>query len=86
MNIQDISRFSFKGVVIPVVVLIVLAILWPLHTVPTGSRGVITVSGAIRGIENEGFLLLAPWQRLDIFNIRAEQADINDAEGPTFDQ
>ena len=46
----------------------------------------ITVGGAIRGIENEGFLLLAPWQRLDIFNIRAEQADINDAEGPTFDQ
>nr|WP_295785437.1 SPFH domain-containing protein [Rhodoferax sp.] len=86
MNIQDIPRFSFKGIVIPVVVLIVLVIFWPLRTVPTGSRGVITVGGAIRGIENEGFLLLAPWQRLDIFNIRAEQADINDAEGPTFDQ
>lgn len=86
MNIQDILRLSFKGVVIPVVVLIVMVIFWPLRTVPTGSRGVITVGGAIRGIENEGFLLLAPWQRLDIFNIRAEQADINDAEGPTFDQ
>ncbi len=86
MNIQNIPRFSFKGVVIPVVVLIVLVTFWPLRTVPTGSRGVITVGGAIRGIENEGFLLLAPWQRLDIFNIRAEQADINDAEGPTFDQ
>ena len=86
MNIQNIPRFSLKGVVIPVVVLIVLVVFWPLRTVPTGSRGVITVGGAIRGIENEGFLLLAPWQRLDIFNIRAEQADINDAEGPTFDQ
>ena len=86
MNIQDIPRFSLKGIVIPVVVLIVLVMFWPLRTVPTGSRGVITVGGAIRGIENEGFLLLAPWQRLDIFNIRAEQADINDAEGPTFDQ
>jgi regulator of protease activity HflC (stomatin/prohibitin superfamily) len=86
MNIQDIPRFSFKGIVIPVAVLVVLVIFWPLRTVPTGSRGVITVGGAIRGIENEGFLLLAPWQRLDIFNIRAEQADINDAEGPTFDQ
>ena len=86
MNIQDIPRFNFKSLVIPVVLVLALAIFWPLRTVPTGSRGVITVGGAIKGIENEGFLLLAPWQRLDIFNIRAEQADINDAEGPTFDQ
>ena len=86
MNIQDIPRIGFKVVVVPVAVLILLAMFWPLRTVPTGSRGVITVGGAIKGIENEGFLLLAPWQRLDIFNIRAEQADINDAEGPTFDQ
>jgi prohibitin 2 len=86
MNISNIPRFNIKSVVVPVVVLIVLAAFWPLRTVPTGSRGVITVGGAIRGIENEGFLLLAPWQHLSIFNIRAEQADINDAEGPTFDQ
>jgi len=71
---------------VAVAAIVTVAALWPLRTVPTGSRGVITVGGAIRGIENEGFLLLAPWQRLDIFNIRAEQADINDAEGPTFDQ
>lgn len=58
---------------------------WPLRTVPTGSRAVITVGGAIRGIEGEGFTLLAPWQRLDIFNIRAEQADVKKAEGATSD-
>ena len=40
------------------VVLILLLVFWPLRTVPTGSRGVITVGGAIRGIEAEGFTLL----------------------------
>lgn len=59
--------------------------MWPLRSVPTGSRGVITVGGAIRGIEAEGFTLVAPWQRLDVFNIRAEQADIKRADGPTID-
>lgn len=62
-----------------------LAWLWPLYTVPTGSRGVVTVGGAIRGIENEGFTLLAPWQHLQLFSIRAEQADIEGAEGSTAD-
>lgn len=86
MNLSNPSGFNFKPYILPAVGVILLAAFWPLRTVPTGSRGVITVGGAIRGIENEGFLLLAPWQRLDIFNIRAEQADINDAEGPTYDQ
>lgn len=67
-----------------VLVLVVLA-LWPLHSVPTGSRGVITVGGAIRGIENEGYLLLWPWQKLSIFNIRAEEATVENAEGSTSD-
>jgi len=58
---------------------------WPLRTVPTGHRGVVTVGGAIRGIENEGFLLVWPWQRLEIFNIRAEEATIENAEGSTSD-
>jgi len=86
---QD-NRVSPLAIVRDVLLLIVATVLvakfWPLRTVPTGHRGVITVGGAIRGIEAEGFLLLLPWQRLDNFNIRAEQADINDAEGPTFDQ
>jgi prohibitin 2 len=59
---------------------------WPIRTVPTGHRGVITVGGAIKGIESEGFTLVAPWQSLSVFNVRAEQADVKDAEGATADQ
>jgi regulator of protease activity HflC (stomatin/prohibitin superfamily) len=58
---------------------------WPVRTVPTGSRGVITVGGAIKGIESEGFLMVAPWQSLSIFNIRAEEATVENAEGSTSD-
>lgn len=65
--------------------LLVLTWLWPVRSVPTGSRGVITVGGHIRGIESEGFTMLAPWWRLDLFSIRAEQADIEGADGSTFD-
>jgi prohibitin 2 len=71
--------------VIAVAVLLVLVWIWPIRTVPTGSRGVITVGGAIRGLQNEGFTLIAPWQKLDVFSIRAEQADIENAEGSTSD-
>jgi hypothetical protein len=35
----------------------------PFHTVPTGYRGVVTQFGAIKGIENEGLVVLPPWQR-----------------------
>ncbi len=45
----------------------------------------ITVGGAIRGIENEGYLMLWPWQKLSIFNIRAEEATVENAEGSTSD-
>jgi prohibitin 2 len=68
-----------------VIALILLLSFWPLRSVPTGSRGVITVGGAIRGIEAEGYTLLAPWQSLTLFSIRAEQADIENAEGSTSD-
>ena len=61
------------------------AIINPLHTVPTGHRGVITVGGNIKGIQSEGYLLLWPWEKLNIFNVRAEQADIEKAEGSTSD-
>lgn len=73
-----------KGAMLLVAV-VLLAWLWPLRTVPTGHRGVITVGGAIRGIEAEGFLLIWPWQRLNIFNIRAEEATVENAEGSTSD-
>ena len=74
-----------RNAVIGVVVLIVLVAFWPIRTVPTGSRGVITVGGAIRGLQNEGFTVILPWQKLDVFSIRAEQADIENAEGSTSD-
>lgn len=73
-------------IVVAFLLLVALAIFWPLRTVPTGHRGVITVGGAIKGIEGEGFTLVAPWQKLSIFNVRAESAEIKDADGATFDQ
>ncbi len=66
-------------------VLIVLIAVWPFHSVPTGTRGVVTQFGKIVGIEDEGLVVLPPWKKLAIFSIRAEQADINDAEGSTSD-
>jgi prohibitin 2 len=60
-------------------------IIWPIQSVPTGTRGVITVGGSIKGIETEGFTFVAPWQKLNIFNIRAEQSDVNSAVGATSD-
>jgi len=94
MNLQE--RYFPKGtadmsavlrdVAIGVVILIVLAISWPFYSVPTGSRGVITQFGKIVGIEGEGLAILPPWQKLNIFSIRAEQADIENAEGSTSDQ
>ena len=91
---MEIENFSGNGnsrvamvrnVLLGLVVLILLVWLWPLRSVPTGSRGVITVGGAIKGIESEGFMLVAPWQNLSIFNIRAEEASIENAEGSTSD-
>lgn len=65
--------------------LIGLKILWPFYSVPTGSRGVVTQFGKIVGIENEGLAVLPPWQKLALFNIRAERADIENAQGSTSD-
>jgi regulator of protease activity HflC (stomatin/prohibitin superfamily) len=57
----------------------------PFNTVPTGMRGVITQFGAIKGIEPEGLVFLPPWQKLSVFNVRAEEATIENAEGSTSD-
>jgi len=84
MTPEALSRYIKTGVV-ALVAIILLVWFWPLRTVPTGSRGVITVGGAIKGIEGEGFTLIAPWQKLSVFNIRAEQADVTKAEGATAD-
>jgi prohibitin 2 len=58
---------------------------WPFYSVPTGSRGVVTRFGAIVGIEGEGLTVLPPWEKLSIFSIRAETANVTSAEGATSD-
>lgn len=68
-----------------VLIFILCLIFWPVTSVPTGYRGVITVGGSIKNIESEGFLIIMPWQKLSIFNVRAEQADVKNAEGATSD-
>lgn len=62
-----------------------IAFINPFKTVPTGTRGVITQFGAIKGIENEGLVVLPPWEHLAIFNVRAEEENIENAEGSTSD-
>jgi prohibitin 2 len=64
---------------------VLLTIIWPFYSVPTGSRGVITQFGKIVGIEPEGLAVLPPWQKLTLFSIRSEQADIENAAGATSD-
>jgi prohibitin 2 len=71
--------------VIGIAALILISLLWPFYSVPTGSRGVITQFGKIVGIEQEGLAVLPPWQHLNLFSIRSETANINDAEGSTLD-
>lgn len=90
MNIENrVSGWSVAQLVryglLALAVLIVLMMIWPFGSVPTGNRGVITQFGAIKGIENEGLVLLWPWEKLSVFSIRAEQADIENADGSTSD-
>lgn len=80
------SRFKLAGyAVLALVALLIVKAIWPFYSVPTGFRGVVTTFGKITGIENEGLAVLPPWQKLTVFNIRAEQADIENAEGSTSD-
>jgi len=80
-NVRKIVKYA----AVALAALLVL-IIWPFYSVPTGSRGVVTTFGAITGIEGEGLAMLPPWRKLTIFNIRAEQADVENAEGSTNDQ
>lgn len=74
-----------RDVAIVIAVWIVLAICWPFYSVPVGSRGVVTQFGKIIGIEQEGLAVLPPWQAMTLFSIRAEQADVDKADGATSD-
>jgi prohibitin 2 len=80
----SINRFV-RNSLIALAVLILLSMVWPFRSVPTGTRGVITQFGAIKGIQPEGLVFVPPWDKLAIFSIRAEQANIEDAEGSTSD-
>ena len=82
---NEILRRYLRYALIAVAALIALAYVWPFYSVPTGSRGVVTQFGRIIGIENEGLAVLPPWQKLANFSIRAEQADIENADGSTSD-
>jgi len=79
------SVFTRRRALIALAVIIALALLWPFYSVPTGSRGVVTQFGKIVGLEGEGLAVLPPWEKLSNFSIRAEQADIENAEGSTSD-
>lgn len=76
---------NLKVVIVGVIVLIVALMFWPFRTVPTGSRGVVTQFGAIKGIQNEGLVILAPWESITLFSVRAETASIENADGSTSD-
>lgn len=82
---MDFENFPVKPVSIGVAVLFVALFLNPFNSVPTGNRGVVTQFGAIKGIENEGLVILPPWQNLSVFSIRAEEANVDDADGSTSD-
>ena len=82
---QNVSARAFGRVVMGLVLLLLLVFVWPFYSVPTGSRGVVTQFGRIVGIEGEGLAVLPPWRKLHNFSIRAEKADIENAEGSTSD-
>lgn len=71
--------------VIALALLVALVSVWPFYSVPTGSRGVITQFGAIKGIAQEGMAIIPPWQKITLFSVRAESAQIENADGSTSD-
>jgi regulator of protease activity HflC (stomatin/prohibitin superfamily) len=79
------SGTVIQRILIGIAAILVLAWLWPFASVPTGSRGVVTQFGRIVRIQPEGLAVLPPWQALTLFSIRAEQADIDRADGSTAD-
>lgn len=54
MNYPNLSGAQIRKISVGVVAAILVLGYWPLKSVPTGSRGVITQFGAIKGVEQEG--------------------------------
>jgi len=86
MNFPELSIKQIRNMVIGAVSAVLIFSFWPIKSVPTGSRGVVTQFGAIKGIEAEGAVFLAPWQKMALFSVRAESANVDNAEGSTSDQ
>jgi len=84
-NAAGVLLKSARTIIILLVLAVVFLMFWPFVSVPTGSRGVRTQFGAIKGIEPEGLAIVPPWQRMALFSIRAEQAQIDNADGSTSD-
>ena len=81
-----LNKFAVvRDAIVALLILILLLTFWPFRTVPTGSRGIVTQFGAIKGIQNEGLVVLFPWERLALFSVRAETASIENADGSTSD-
>src|SRR5215831_17813119 len=87
MQLPDTRRFElpWRHILVGLGILLLVYLIWPFYSVPTGSRGVITQFGRIVGIEGEGLAVLPPWRKLSNFSIRAEAANIENADGSTSD-
>lgn len=81
LNLLKIGVHAFVALFL----VILLLAFNPFQSVPTGSRGVITQFGKITGVKPEGLVIVAPWEHLAIFNVRASQVDIDGASGSTSD-
>lgn len=80
----NITKLAIDAALL-VFALILVMKFWPLQSVPTGQRGVVTVFGKITSVEGEGATLLWPWEKLSLFNIRSSAANIDNADGSTSD-
>lgn len=87
MSDFNFSKFATpaKFVGLGLLAFLLLSWLWPFTQVPTGHRGVVTQFGKIHGVEDEGLVIIPPWQKLYVFNVRAEAAEVDNAEGATSD-
>lgn len=68
-----------------VAALIGASIIWPFHTVPTGSQGIITQFGSITSSVSEGLLFVWPWEKVAHINLRVTTVNIDNADGNTSD-
>lgn len=87
VDIDALARRGKKIVMYGVGTLVLFTIiwLWPFHSVPTGSRGVVTQFGKIMSSEPEGLVILPPWQKISFFSIRSDVVSVKGAEGATAD-